>query len=88
MDVRFCRVQEPSAERHTCAAIDPDQTHNALSRARTDDSCFSVDKDLHGCRQYGSLARFCEFRDPVNQVVISSGLTGYPFQWNQYYTKG
>jgi hypothetical protein len=50
MDVRFCRVQEPTAERRTCAAINPDQAHNALSRARTEDSCFSVDKDLHGCR--------------------------------------
>jgi transposase len=30
--------------------VDPDRTHNALSRARTADSCFSVDKDLHGCR--------------------------------------
>ena len=50
MDVRFCRVQEPTAERQTRAAIDPDQTHTALSRARTENSCFSVDKDLHGCR--------------------------------------
>jgi hypothetical protein len=52
MDVRFCRVQEPSAERQTCAAAAPDPTSNALSTARTEDSCFSVDKDLHGCRSY------------------------------------
>jgi hypothetical protein len=50
MDVRFCRVQEPSAERQTCAAAAPDPTSNALSKARTGNSCFSVDKDLHGCR--------------------------------------
>jgi hypothetical protein len=36
-------------------------------------------------RKFG---RFCEFRDPVNQVVIGSGLTRYPFQWNQYYARG
>jgi transposase len=53
MDVRFCPVQEPIAERHTCAAIDPDQTDHAVSRARTEISRFSVDKDLHGCRIEG-----------------------------------
>jgi hypothetical protein len=74
MDVRFCRVQEPSAERHTCAAIDPDQTHNALSRARTDDSCFSVDKDLHGCRLY--LNRHMDGRDRVKCEVDFPPLTG------------
>jgi hypothetical protein len=42
--------QEPSAERQRRAEIDPDQTHGALSRARKEDSCFSVDKDLHGWR--------------------------------------
>src|SRR5580700_7072181 len=50
MDVRFCRVQEPTAERQTCAVAAPDRTNNALSRARTEGSCFSVDKDLHGSR--------------------------------------
>jgi hypothetical protein len=34
----------------TCAAIDPDQTNDALSRARKENSRFSVDKDLHGGR--------------------------------------
>ena len=34
----------------TCAAIDPHQTNNALSTARKENSCFSVDKDLHGGR--------------------------------------
>ena len=38
------------AERQMCAATASDRTNNALSRARTDDSCFSVDNDLHGCR--------------------------------------
>jgi glucose-6-phosphate 1-dehydrogenase len=41
-----------------CAAVDPDQTNNALSRARTDNSRFSVDKDLHGCRLYGQKPVF------------------------------
>src|ERR1700689_3511449 len=49
MDVRFCRVQKPTAERQTCAATAPDRTNNALSRARTDRSCFFLDYDLHGC---------------------------------------
>ena len=34
----------------TCAAIDPDLTNNALSSAPKENSCFSVDKDLHGWR--------------------------------------
>jgi hypothetical protein len=46
MDVRFCRVQEPTAERQTCAAPAPDRANNALSRARTDDSCFFLDRRL------------------------------------------
>ena len=50
MDVRFCSEQEPQAERQTCADADLDQTNNALSRARKENSCFSVDKDLHGWR--------------------------------------
>jgi hypothetical protein len=50
MDVRLCLEQEPPAERQPRAAIDPDRTHNALSRARTANSCFSLDKDLHGSR--------------------------------------
>jgi hypothetical protein len=58
MDVRFCRVQEPTAERQTCAAAAPDRINNALSRARTDNSRFSVDKDLHGCRLYGQKPVF------------------------------
>jgi hypothetical protein len=45
MDVRSCGMQGPPAERQPRAAIDPDRTHNALSRARTANSCFSLDKD-------------------------------------------
>jgi hypothetical protein len=44
MDVRFCEVQEPPAERHCCAATDPDQINRALSRARPENSCFFLDK--------------------------------------------
>ena len=36
-------MQEPSAERLTRAAIDRDQTHNALSKARQENSRFSLD---------------------------------------------
>jgi len=38
------RKQEPSAERHTCAAADPDQINRALSGARPETSCFFIDK--------------------------------------------
>ena len=31
MDVRFCREQEPPAERHYCVTADSDQTDSALS---------------------------------------------------------
>ena len=37
-------TQEPSAERHTCAAAIPDQINSALSTARPEASCFFVDK--------------------------------------------
>ena len=50
MDVRFCWMQEPPAERHTCAGECPDQSKCALSRARPEISRFSLDFDLHGCR--------------------------------------
>src|ERR1700752_2041734 len=40
------RMQEASAERHTCAIGDPDQINNALSTARTDISRFFLDKRL------------------------------------------
>jgi hypothetical protein len=42
--------QEPPAERHWCARRHPDQIECALSRARPETSCFSLDFDLHGCR--------------------------------------
>ena len=50
MDVRFCSEQEPSAEKQACATDDPDQINNAFCSARKENSCFSVDKDLHGWR--------------------------------------
>ena len=37
-------MQEPSAERHMCAAKDPDQIDSALPRARPETSGFSVDR--------------------------------------------
>jgi len=40
------RMQEPSAERHTCAAAGPDQTNNALSRARPAAACFFLGRRL------------------------------------------
>src|ERR1700688_1293290 len=49
MDVRFCREQEPPAERHCCVTADSDQTDSALSLAHQKILCFSVDKNLHGC---------------------------------------
>jgi hypothetical protein len=36
--------QELSAERHTCAAMNPDQNNDALSRACSENPCFSVDE--------------------------------------------
>ena len=50
MDVRFCRKQEPTAERHHCA----DECLIKL-KARSPEraegiSCFSLDFDLHGSR--------------------------------------
>jgi len=49
MDVRFCREQEPKAERQRCATADSEQTDSALSEARRKILCFSLDNDLHGC---------------------------------------
>jgi hypothetical protein len=37
-------MQEPSAERQNCAESDPDQPNRALSRARQETLCFSLDK--------------------------------------------
>ena len=34
MDVRFCEEQEAPAERHTCAAMNPERSVYVLSRAR------------------------------------------------------
>ena len=47
MDVWFCLMQEPSAERHCCVTAESDQTHCAPSRARPGILCFSLDFDLH-----------------------------------------
>jgi hypothetical protein len=68
MDVRFCSEQEPQAERQTCADVDLDQTNNALSSARKENSCFSIDKDLHGWR---SLSR--NFVETLNSMVLQRG---------------
>ena len=40
MDVWFCLMQEPSAERHCCVAADPDQTNCAPSGARPEICAF------------------------------------------------
>src|ERR1700751_1770600 len=40
------RMQEPPAERRMCAVTRPDQTNNALSRARAEISCFFLDTRL------------------------------------------
>jgi hypothetical protein len=47
MDVWFCLMQEPSAERHCCVTAESDQTHCAPSGARPGILCFSLDFDLH-----------------------------------------
>ena len=47
MDVWFCLMQEPSAERHCCVTAESDQTHCAPSGARNGILCFSLDFDLH-----------------------------------------
>src|ERR1019366_10276118 len=47
MDVWFCGEQEPPAERLTCATANPDWIDSALSQARHEHLCFSVDFDLH-----------------------------------------
>ena len=39
MDVRFCEEQEPPAERHTCAAMNPERSACVLSRARPGHLC-------------------------------------------------
>src|SRR3982074_2967960 len=38
MDVRFCREQEPPAERHCCVTADSDQTDNARSSPRPENT--------------------------------------------------
>jgi hypothetical protein len=43
--------QEPSAEWHNCASRHPIQINRALSGARPETSCFSLDFDLHGCHE-------------------------------------
>jgi|GEM_PF-6464825 len=64
MDVRFCKEAGTTAKKQTCAAMDPDQTSNALSGARPDTSCFSLASDLHTWRfvTHGErLPRKCSF---------------------------
>ena len=50
-------MHEPSAERHCCAAISPDQYFPTRSPERVQKPrAFLLTSDLHGCRQYGSFA--------------------------------
>jgi hypothetical protein len=54
MDVRFCTMQEPPAERQTCAAIDPDQpSTRSLERAKRTRAPL-LTTDLHGWRSLGN----------------------------------
>ena len=72
MDVRFCEEQEPPAERHTCASAVLTEPTHALSAARTADSCFSLDNDLHGCRSFGQNGDHdCELaRQNLNGITV------------------
>src|SRR6202008_1823808 len=49
MDVRFCQVQEPPAERHCCVTEGSDQPQGALSPARPETSRPLLTTRLHGC---------------------------------------
>src|ERR1700758_4649984 len=49
MDVRFCLVQEPPAERHCCATEGSDQSQCTPSGARLQTSRFLLTTRLHGC---------------------------------------
>ena len=58
-------------------AVNPEALQCALSRARPGYLCFSVDKDLHGCRQTGSnpfweLLPVCRFLS-INADTRSKG---------------
>jgi hypothetical protein len=44
-----------TSREHGCAMKHPDQIHRALSRARPEASCFSLDFDLHGCPLIGQM---------------------------------
>jgi hypothetical protein len=71
MDVRFCEEQEPPAERHTCARMNPESEVCAVSRPRPIHLRLPLTTDLHGCRQYGSFGL-----GPDSQKVPSSRLLG------------
>jgi hypothetical protein len=66
MDVRFCTVQEPPAERHCCATEGSDQSQCTPSGARLQTSRFLLTTRLHGCRQYGHF-------DPVPRKFRVAG---------------
>jgi hypothetical protein len=51
IDVRSCRMQAPPAVRHSCAAEASRSARCALSGARPETPCFSLDIDLHRGRQ-------------------------------------
>jgi hypothetical protein len=90
MDVWFCLMQEPSAERHCCVTAESDQTHCAPSGARPGILCFSLDFDLHRggqCRSYSlpnkppssvtsPLRRICP-RFPILESSPTSFRRGY-----------
>jgi len=56
MDVRFCEEQEPTAERLTCARMNPEAASCAVSRPRPIHLRLPLTTDLHGGRLYGHLA--------------------------------
>src|ERR1700752_1145515 len=78
-------TQGPPAERHSCAAKDSRSMQRALSGARPENSCFSLDSDLHGCRQTGSYLtdgvvsglRFYRLVDRIRLAHDSGTVSGF-----------
>ena len=65
MDVRFCGMQEPSAERHRCAAaMNPEVTYTRALASTPGIPLPTLTSDLHGCRSLGPKPFCCSLARP------------------------
>src|SRR6201984_2063967 len=74
MDVRFCLVQEPPAERHCCATEGSDQSQCTPSGPRLQTSRFLLTTRLHGCRRSGMYGPppYCKRKMKMTELVCAN----------------